>query len=67
MNAALRTVLLRLGAQEVARTNAAQASVRLMHHRRQVDDVNAYLSEQLQHPTPQQAAPADTRTPTRTG
>jgi hypothetical protein len=32
--------------QDVARTNAAQASVRLQHHRRQLDDVSAYLARQ---------------------
>ena len=30
--------------QDVARTNAAQASVRLQHHNRQVDDVDAFLA-----------------------
>ncbi|MGH3812826.1 MAG: hypothetical protein ACRDUV_10270 [Pseudonocardiaceae bacterium] len=32
--------------QDVARTNAAQASVRLRHHRRQLNDLDAYLAAQ---------------------
>ena len=30
--------------QDVARTNAAQASVRLQHRRRELDDVDAFLA-----------------------
>ena len=36
--------------QDVARTNAAQASVRLKHQRRQRRDLEAYLSQQLNPP-----------------
>jgi hypothetical protein len=46
VTAPLRTLLERLVSQEVARTNAAQASVRLIHERRQLEDVEAFLSEQ---------------------
>lgn len=47
MTAPLRTLLDRLVSQEVARTNAAQASVRLIHDRRQLEDVEAFLSHHL--------------------
>jgi hypothetical protein len=40
----IRSLMRGLGSQHVARTNAAQASIRLQHQRRQVDDVEAYLS-----------------------
>jgi len=36
--------------QDVARTNAAQASVRLKHQKRQRQDLDAYLSQQLDPP-----------------
>ncbi len=38
--------------QDVARTNAAQASVRLQHRRRQLHDVDAYLAAQHHEPAP---------------
>jgi hypothetical protein len=37
----------RLVSQDVAVANAAQASVRLMHLRRQREDLETYLSEQI--------------------
>jgi hypothetical protein len=37
-------VLRRWVTQDVARTNAAQASVRLQHRRRQLEDVDAFLA-----------------------
>jgi hypothetical protein len=37
-------VLRRWLTQEVALTNAAQASVRLQHHRRQLADVDAFIA-----------------------
>jgi hypothetical protein len=43
-------LLRRLFSQDVARTNAAQASVRLQHRRRQLDDVDAYLAAQHHRP-----------------
>ena len=51
MTAPLRTLLERLVSQEVARTNAAQASVRLIHDRRQLEDVEAFLSHHLRDRT----------------
>ncbi len=48
----LITLLRRWLNQDVARTNAAQASVRLQHRRRQVDDVDAYLAAQHHRPVP---------------
>jgi hypothetical protein len=36
--------------QDVARTNAAQASVRLKHQKRQRQDLDAYLSQHLDPP-----------------
>ncbi len=36
--------------QDVARTNAAQASVRLKHRRRQSDEAKAYLKARESHP-----------------
>ena len=36
--------------QDVARTNAAQASVRLKHQKRQRQDLDAYLSQQPDPP-----------------
>jgi hypothetical protein len=36
--------------QDVARTNALQASVRLQHHRRQLDDIDAYLAAHHHQP-----------------
>lgn len=36
--------------QDVARTNAAQASVRLKHQSRQRQDLDAYLARQLNPP-----------------
>ncbi|MGH3307911.1 MAG: hypothetical protein ACRDOX_09490 [Nocardioides sp.] len=47
MTAPLLTLLERLVSQEVARTNAAQAAVRLIHDRRQLEDVEAFLSHHL--------------------
>jgi hypothetical protein len=46
----LRWVLRRWFTQDVARTNAAQASARLQHHRRQVNDLDAYLAAQHHQP-----------------
>jgi hypothetical protein len=43
----LLTLLDRLVSQEVARANAAQASVRLIHNRRQLEDVEAFLNHHL--------------------
>jgi hypothetical protein len=45
--------------QDVARTNAAQASVRLKHQKRQRQDLDAYLSQQPAPPirSARQAAP----------
>jgi hypothetical protein len=43
---ALIGLLRRMLSQDVARTNAAQASVRLQHRRRDFDDVDAYLAAQ---------------------
>ena len=40
----IRRLIRGLGSQHVARTNAAQASIRLQHQRRQIDDVEAYLA-----------------------
>jgi hypothetical protein len=43
----MRTVvgmLRRWVTQDVARTNAAQAAVRLQHRRRQIEDVDAFLA-----------------------
>ena len=37
--------------QEQARTNAAQASVRLQHRRRQLEDVDAFLAAQHHRPS----------------
>ena len=51
MTAPLRTLLDRLVSQDVARTNAAQASVRLIHDRRQLEDVEAFLSHHLRDET----------------
>ncbi len=51
MTAPLLTLLERLVSQEVARTNAAQASVRLIHDRRQLEDVEAFLSDHLRDQT----------------
>ena len=45
MTAPLRTLLGRLVSQDVARTNAAQASVRLIHDRRRLEHVEAFLSQ----------------------
>lgn len=42
----LGTRLRRWVNQDVARTNAAQAAVRLQHRRRQLDEVSAYLDRQ---------------------
>jgi hypothetical protein len=42
----LGTRLRRWVNQDVARTNAAQAAVRLQHRRRQLDEVSAYLARQ---------------------
>lgn len=36
--------------QDVARTNAAQASVRLKHRRRQLDEADAFLAAQESQP-----------------
>lgn len=47
VTAALLALLERLLSQGVARTNAAQASVRLIHDRRQLDHVEAFLSQHL--------------------
>jgi hypothetical protein len=47
VTAPLLALLERLVSQEIARTNAAQASVRLIHDRRQVEDVEAFLSHHL--------------------
>jgi hypothetical protein len=63
MRATLTGLLRRLLSQDVARTNAAQASVRLQHRRRELDDVEAFLATQ-HHRTPQR--PADTW-PTHSG
>jgi hypothetical protein len=46
----LMGLLRRLGSQDVARTNAAQASVRLQHRRRQLEDVEAFLAGQRHRP-----------------
>ena len=44
--------------QDVARTNAAQASVRLQHRRHQMQDIEAFLAAQHHHPPRQlDAAP----------
>jgi hypothetical protein len=51
VTAPLLTLLDRLVSQEVARTNAAQASVRLIHDRRQLEDVEAFLSHHLRDQT----------------
>ena len=56
MTTPLRTVLGRLVSQDVARTNAAQASVRLVHDRRRLEHVEAFLSQHQRdrahgHPT----------------
>ena len=63
MTAPLLTLLERLVSQEVARTNAAQASVRLIHSRRQLEDVEAFLSHHLRdqahgQPTSGEATPS---------
>jgi hypothetical protein len=50
--------------QDVARTNAAQASVRLKHQSRQRQDLDAYLS---QHPQPTAREVRGTRRPGRGG
>jgi hypothetical protein len=47
VTAPLLTLLERLVSQDVARINAAQASVRLIHGRRQLEDVEAFLSHHL--------------------
>ena len=59
MTAPLRTLLERLVSQDVARTNAAQASVRLIHDRRQVEAVEAFLDQHLddQRPTSGETPP----------
>ena len=44
MTAMFAGLLRRWLSQDVARTNAAQASVRLQHRRRQLDDVEAFLA-----------------------
>ena len=62
MTAMFAGLLRRWLSQDVARTNAAQASVRLQHRRRQLDDVEAFLATQ-HHRAPNR--PGDTW-PTRT-
>jgi len=49
--------------QDVARTNAAQASVRLKHQKRQRQDLEAYLSQQPSQSlrTKRQASPRGDR------
>jgi hypothetical protein len=46
MIAAVAGLLRQWLSQDVARTNAAQASVRLQHRRREVEDVEAFLATQ---------------------
>ena len=43
----LLALLDRLVSQEAARTNAAQASAHLIHNRRQLEDVEAFLNQHL--------------------
>jgi hypothetical protein len=38
--------------QDVARTNAAQASVRLQHRRRELDDLDTFLAAHHHTPSP---------------
>ena len=47
MTALLRALLERLVSQEVARSNAAQAYLRLAHDRRELEDVEAFLSQHV--------------------
>jgi len=51
MRATLTGLLRRWLSQDVARANAAQASVRLQHRRRELNDVEAFLATQ-HHRTP---------------
>lgn len=44
MRATFTGLLWRWLSQDVARTNAAQASVRLQHRRRELEDVEAFLA-----------------------
>ncbi len=53
---AIRTAR-RLFSQDVARANAAQASVRLQHLRRQRRDLESYLEAQLNPPVGRRRAP----------
>lgn len=55
----LTKLLDRLGTQDVARTNAAQAAIRLMHGRRQRDDINDYLTQRLNTDTFNSGQPSD--------
>jgi hypothetical protein len=50
MMGTLMGLLRRWLTQDVARTNAAQASVRLKHRRRQIDDLDAFLAAHHHHP-----------------
>ena len=64
MTALLLALLDRLVSQEVARTNAAHASALLIQDRRQLEDVETFLSQDLRDQTngqqPRSAeAPAD--------
>jgi hypothetical protein len=67
----LLALLERLVSQEIARTNAAQASVRLIHDRRQLEDVEAFLSHHLKDLTNGQSttpeAPHDAEIGSRRG
>jgi hypothetical protein len=47
MIARLARTLRRMLSQDVARRNAAQASIRIQHHRRQVEDAEAYVARRL--------------------
>lgn len=55
--------------QDVARTNAAQAAVRLRHRSRQVEDVDAFLAAQHRRvpPRPTGGWPAGRSVPPRLG
>lgn len=57
----LRALLERLVSQEAARTNAARASDRLIHHRRELEDVEAFLSQHEKDQTNGPPACADAR------
>jgi hypothetical protein len=46
---------------DVACTNAAQASVRLKHRRHDIDDVNEYLAQHPLHPQAADTASTETR------